>query len=152
MARVADSLVDETTGEPLLRTHALTPETGLPFHSPDVYVTTPARAVDDLLRFRDGAWRRGTFSPVARTLRHVVFDEADMLFSGGYLKPLRMCFDVLYREEKLASEGFFLDGERRRRNRGVGRRRRARRSVVQARLAQGSPRRAETRVRSRAGG
>jgi superfamily II DNA/RNA helicase len=33
-----------------------------------------------------------------------------MLFSGGYLKPLRMCFDVLYREEKLASEGFFLDG------------------------------------------
>lgn len=111
VARVADSLVDETTGEPLLRTHALTPETGLPFHSPDVYVTTPARAVDDLLRFRDGAWRRGTFSPVARTLRHVVFDEADMLFSGGYLKPLRMCFDVLYREEKLASEGFFLDGD-----------------------------------------
>ena len=103
VARVADSLVDETTGKPLLRTHALTPETGLPFHSPDVYVTTPARAVDDLLRFRDGAWRRGTFSPVARTLRHVVFDEADMLFSGGYLKPLRMCFDVLYREEKLAS-------------------------------------------------
>ena len=111
VARVADSLVDETTGEPLLQTHALTPETGLPFHSPDVYVTTPARAVDDLLRFRDGAWRRGTFSPVARTLRHVVFDEADMLFSGGYLKPLRMCFDVLYREEKLASEGFFLDGD-----------------------------------------
>ncbi len=111
VARVADSLVDETTGEPLLRTYALTPETGLPFHSPDVYVTTPARAVDDLLRFRDSAWRRGTFSPVARTLRHVVFDEADMLFSGGYLKPLRMCFDVLYREEKLASEGFFLDGD-----------------------------------------
>ena len=44
VARVADSLVDETTGEPLLQTHALTPETGLPFHSPDVYVTTPARA------------------------------------------------------------------------------------------------------------
>jgi len=110
VARVANSLVDEGTGEPLLRTYALMPETGTPFHAPDVYVTTPARAVDDLLRFREGAWRRGSFSPTARTLRHVVFDEADMLFSGGYLKPLRMCFDVLYREEKLASEGFYLPG------------------------------------------
>ena len=109
VARVADSLVDEKTGEPLLRTHALTPETGIPFNAPDVYVTTPARAVEDLLRHREGAWRRGAFSPIARTVRHVVFDEADMLFSGGYLRPLRMCFDVLYREEKLASEGFFLD-------------------------------------------
>lgn len=110
VARVADSLIDASTGEPLLRTHALTPDTGIPFNAPDVYVTTPARAMDDLLRFREGAWRRGSFAPVARTLRHVVFDEADMLFSGGYLKPLRACFDVLYREEKLASEGFFLRG------------------------------------------
>ena len=109
VTRVADSLVDESTGEPLLRTHALTPETGTPFNPPDVYVTTPARAVEDLLHHREGAWRRGSFASTARTVRHVVFDEADMLFSGGYLKPLRMCFDVLYREEKLASEGFFVD-------------------------------------------
>ena len=109
VARVADSLIDTATGEPLLRTHALTPETGTPFTNPDVYVTTPARAMDDLLRFRDGHWRRGGFAPIAQTLRHVVFDEADMLFSGGYLKPLRACFDVLYREEKLASEGFFVN-------------------------------------------
>ena len=40
-----------------------------------------------------------------------MFDEADMLFSARASKPLRMCFDVLYREEKLASEGFFLDGD-----------------------------------------
>ena len=44
VARVADSLIDTATGEPLLRTHALTPETGTPFTNPDVYVTTPARA------------------------------------------------------------------------------------------------------------
>lgn len=109
VARVADSIVDFDTGKPLLRTCALTPETGIPFTEPDVYVTTPARAMDDLLRFRDGHWRRGRFAPIAKTVRHVVFDEADMLFSGGYLRPLRACFDVLYREEKLASEGFFVN-------------------------------------------
>ena len=29
---------------------------------------------------------RGNFAPAAVHIRHVVFDEADMLLSGGYLK------------------------------------------------------------------
>ena len=104
VARVADSLVDEA-GAPLLRTTTLTPDTMLPNTLPDVVVATPARALEDVLAFSDGGWRRGNFAPAAVHIRHVVFDEADALLSGGYLRPVRGCFDVLYREEKLAALG-----------------------------------------------
>ena len=104
VTRVARSLVDDA-GEPLLRVAALTPETSMPFQLPDVVVATPARAAEDVARFSDGAWRRGNFAPAVVHVRHVVFDEADMLLSGGYLKPVRGVFDVLYREEKLAALG-----------------------------------------------
>ena len=40
----------------------------------------------------------------------MVFDEADQLLSGGYLKPVRGAFDVLYREEKLAALGLTVAG------------------------------------------
>jgi len=72
---------------------------------PDVVVATPARAAADVLRFNDGGWRRGNFHPAVVHIRHVVFDEADALLSGGYLRAVRGCFDVLYREEKLAALG-----------------------------------------------
>jgi len=104
VAKVANSLVGED-GRPLLRTSALTPDTMLPFSLPDVVVATPARAVEDVLQFSAGGWRRGNFAPAAVHIRHVVFDEADMLLSGGYLRAVRGCFDVLYREEKLAAQG-----------------------------------------------
>lgn len=104
VTRVARSLVDDA-GEPLLRVAALTPETSMPFNLPDVVVATPARAAEDVARFSEGAWRRGNFAPAVVHVRHVVFDEADMLLSGGYLKPVRGLFDVLYREEKLAALG-----------------------------------------------
>jgi len=104
VTRVANSLVGED-GKPLLRTTMLTPDTALPNTLPDIVVATPARAVEDVLGFSDGAWRRGNFAPGATHIRHVVFDEADMLLSGGYLRAVRGCFDVLYREEKLAAQG-----------------------------------------------
>ena len=105
VARVCDSLVDDL-GEPLLRTTALTPDASLPSRdAPDVVVATPARAAEDLCRFSEGAWRRGNFARDVRFIRHVVFDEADQLLSGGYLRPVRGVFDVLYREEKLAALG-----------------------------------------------
>ncbi len=116
--RVADSLIGDD-GEPLLETHALTPDTSMPSPVssasgsqtssnrglPDVVVATPARAAEDVLEFTDGGWRRGNFAPAATHVRHVVFDEADQLLSGGYLRPVRGAFDVLYREEKLAALG-----------------------------------------------
>jgi superfamily II DNA/RNA helicase len=74
-------------------------------------VATPARAAEDLCRFSEGAWRRGTFSKNVTFIRHVVFDEADQLLSGGYLRPVRGIFDVLYREEKLAALGLTVDAE-----------------------------------------
>ena len=116
--RVADSLIGDD-GEPLLETRALTPDTSMPSpvtsasgHRtssnrglPDVVVATPARAAEDVLEFTKGGWRRGNFAPAATHVRHVVFDEADQLLSGGYLRPVRGAFDVLYREEKLAALG-----------------------------------------------
>jgi superfamily II DNA/RNA helicase len=110
VAQVCDSLVDES-GEPLLKTTGLTPDASLPNRdTPDVVVATPARAAEDLCRFSEGAWRRGNFSKNVTFIRHVVFDEADQLLSGGYLRPVRGIFDVLYREEKLAALGLTVDG------------------------------------------
>ena len=108
---VCDSLVD-LNGVPLLKTVGLTPDFSLPQRdAPDVVVATPARAAEDLCRFSEGAWRRGTFSKNVTFIRHVVFDEADQLLSGGYLRPVRGIFDVLYREEKLAALGLTVDAE-----------------------------------------
>jgi len=108
---VCDSLVD-LNGDPLLKTVGLTPDASLPARdAPDVVVATPARAAEDLCRFSEGAWRRGTFSKNVTFIRHVVFDEADQLLSGGYLRPVRGIFDVLYREEKLAALGLTVDAE-----------------------------------------
>ena len=125
MKRVADSLVGDD-GEPLLVTRALTPDTSMPSPVssgssgyeasgtnrglPDVVVATPARAAEDVLEFTKGGWRRGNFAPAATHIRHVVFDEADQLLSGGYLRPVRGAFDVLYREEKLAALGLTVPG------------------------------------------
>ncbi len=113
VARVARSLVDDE-GVPLLSVAALTPnDAGMPNaqNLPDVVVATPARAVEDVCRFSEGGWRRGNFSPTVPGVRHVVFDEADMLLGGGYLKPVRALFDVLYREEKLAAMGLVTVNE-----------------------------------------
>ena len=124
--RVADSLVGDD-GEPLLVTRALTPDTSMPSPVssgssgyeassgtnrglPDVVVATPARAAEDVLEFTKGGWRRGNFAPAVTHIRHVVFDEADQLLSGGYLRPVRGAFDVLYREEKLAALGLTVPG------------------------------------------
>ena len=105
VAAVASSLVGDD-GEQLLRVAALTPDKALPIRDvPDIIVATPARAVEDVCRFSEGAWRRGAFSKHVPFIRTVVFDEADQLLSGGYLRPVRGIFDVLYREEKLAALG-----------------------------------------------
>ena len=111
VAKVANSLVDDSD-EPLLKVLALTPDAAMPSHDslPDVVVATPARASEDVLEFTRGGWRRGNFSNAAVHIRHVVFDEADQLLSGGYLKPVRGAFDVLYREEKLAALGLTVAG------------------------------------------
>ena len=108
VARVCESLVDAETGAPLLRVTGLTPDHSLPLRAelvPDVVVATPARAAEDVCSFAEGGWRRGTLSKHVATIRHVVFSEADLVLSGGYLRPVRSIFDVLYREEKLASLG-----------------------------------------------
>jgi len=93
---------------PIVRTVALTPDRGLPSSLPDIIVCTPARAEQDVFDWREGSWRKGAFSPYVKFIRTVVLDEADMLLGGGYARKVRNCFDVLFREEKLAAtRGFY---------------------------------------------
>ena len=93
---------------PIVRTVALTPDRGLPSSFPDIIVCTPARAEQDVFDWREGSWRKGAFSPYVKFIRTVVLDEADMLLGGGYARKVRNCFDVLFREEKLAAtRGFY---------------------------------------------
>ena len=62
----------------------------------------------DVFDWREGSWRNGAFSPYVKFIRTVVLDEADMLLGGGYARKVRNCFDVLFREEKLAAtRGFY---------------------------------------------
>ena len=73
--RVADSLTGDD-GEPLLKTHALTPDTSMPSNQasnrsssgglPDVVVATPARAAEDVLEFTKGVGAEG-ISPKRRS-------------------------------------------------------------------------------------
>ena len=99
---------DNDDKPPLVRTVALTPDRGLPSSFPDIIVCTPARAEQDVFDWREGSWRNGAFSPYVKFIRTVVLDEADMLLGGGYARKVRNCFDVLFREEKLAAtRGFY---------------------------------------------
>ena len=99
---------DSNINKPLVKTVALTPDRGLPSSFPDIIVCTPARAEQDVLNWREGSWRSGSFTPYVKNIRTVVLDEADMLLGGGYQRKVRNCFDVLFREEKLAAQkGFY---------------------------------------------
>ena len=99
---------DDSEKKSIVRTVALTPDRGLPSSFPDIIVCTPARAEQDVFDWREGSWRKGAFTPYVKFIRTVVLDEADMLLGGGYARKVRNCFDVLFREEKLAAtRGFY---------------------------------------------
>lgn len=99
---------DDDKKKSIVRTVALTPDRGLPSSFPDIIVCTPARAEQDVFDWREGSWRKGAFTPYVKFIRTVVLDEADMLLGGGYARKVRNCFDVLFREEKLAAtRGFY---------------------------------------------
>ena len=103
-----DDLEDDSEKKSIVRTVALTPDRGLPSSFPDIIVCTPARAEQDVFDWREGSWRKGAFTPYVKFIRTVVLDEADMLLGGGYARKVRNCFDVLFREEKLAAtRGFY---------------------------------------------
>ena len=120
----ANALVGDD-GEPLVRTVALTADmvrtlAELPYiisrtdgPSPQslraavaagipIVVCTPARLLEEVFDYSSGSWRTHPCPLAATALRTVVVDEADMLLSGGFARPLKQLVQLLDRAERAA--------------------------------------------------
>lgn len=88
-------------GSPLVRVEVLTGGQGWPTHLPDVVVATPAALMNNLFGFDANRRRRLAF---VRAVRMVVFDEADMLLGGGFVRDVGRLIDLFRLEEKRVSK------------------------------------------------
>lgn len=88
-------------GAPLVRVGVITGGQGWPTHLPDVVVATPAALMNNLFGFDANRRRRMAF---VRAVRMVVFDEADMLLGGGFVRDVGRLVDLLRLEEKRISK------------------------------------------------
>jgi len=79
-------------------------EAGIP-----IVVCTPARLLEEVFDYSSGSWRTHPGPPAAAALRAVVIDEADMLLTGGFERPLKQLIQLLDRAERaskpVAEEG-----------------------------------------------
>ncbi|KAL6294586.1 hypothetical protein ACE6H2_002728 [Prunus campanulata] len=96
VVRMADGLCDEN-GKPLLSVVSLCGRQGWPVNEPDIIVSTPAALLNNI---DPKNFRRTDF---IRSVKYVVFDEADMLLSGGYQNKVIRLIHMLRFDEKLLS-------------------------------------------------
>lgn len=98
VVRMANGLCGEN-GEPLLRATSLCGRQGWPVDDPDIVVSTPAALLNNIdpNKFK---FRRMEFT---RSVKYVVFDEADMLLNGGYQNKVIRLINFLRFDEKLLS-------------------------------------------------
>ncbi|XP_068332961.1 DEAD-box ATP-dependent RNA helicase 22 [Pyrus communis] len=94
--RMANGLRGEN-GEPLLSVVSLCGRQGWPVNEPDIIVSTPAALLNNI---DPKNFRRTDF---IRSVKYVVFDEADMLLSGGYQNKVIRLIHMLRFDEKLLS-------------------------------------------------
>lgn len=78
-------------GSPLVRVDVITGGQGWPTHLPDVVVATPAALMNNLFGIEANRRRRMAF---VRAVRMVVFDEADMLLGGGFVRDVGRLIDL----------------------------------------------------------
>lgn len=88
-------------GRPFVRVDVITGGQGWPTHLPDVVVATPAALMNNLFGFDANRRRRLAF---VRAVRMVVFDEADMLLGGGFVRDVGRLIDLFRLEEKRISK------------------------------------------------
>lgn len=88
-------------GLPLVRVDVISGGQGWPTHLPDVVVATPAALMNNLFGFDANRRRRLAF---VRAVRMVVFDEADMLLGGGFVRDVGRLIDLFRLEEKRISK------------------------------------------------
>lgn len=100
VVRMANSLCGEN-GKPLLRTAAVCGRHGWPVSRPDIIVSSPAALLNYLNAFDPERRRRSDFM---RSIKSVVFDEADMLIGGSFQNQVISLIHMLRFDEKLLSQ------------------------------------------------
>ncbi|KAL1202633.1 DEAD-box ATP-dependent RNA helicase 22 [Cardamine amara subsp. amara] len=96
VVRMVNGLLDED-GNPLLRVEAVCGSQGWPDRLPDIVVSTPAALLNNIEPKRN---RRVEF---LRSVKYVVFDEADMLLCGSFQNQIIRLINMLRFDEKQVS-------------------------------------------------
>ncbi|VAI32145.1 unnamed protein product [Triticum turgidum subsp. durum] len=96
---MANSLLD-VSGEPLKRAVAVCGPKGWPAVRPDILVATPAALLNYLFDYDPERRRREKF---LRSVKYIVFDEADMLLCGSFENQIIRLIHMLRFDEKLLS-------------------------------------------------
>ncbi|XAR65020.1 RNA helicase [Bertholletia excelsa] len=87
-------------GEPLLKVAAVCGRQGWPVGEPDIIVSTPVALLNYLYAIDPEKRKRSDF---IRCVKHVVFDEADMLLCGSFQNQVIRLINMLRFDEKLLS-------------------------------------------------
>ncbi|KAF3527703.1 hypothetical protein DY000_02041204 [Brassica cretica] len=96
VVRMVNGLLGED-GLPLLRVEAVCGSQGWPDKQPDIIVSTPAALLNNIEPKRN---RRVEF---LRSVKYVVFDEADMLLCGSFQNQIIRLINILRFDEKQVS-------------------------------------------------
>ncbi|CAA7047360.1 unnamed protein product [Microthlaspi erraticum] len=96
VVRMVNGLLGED-GNPLLRVEAVCGSQGWPDKQPDIIVSTPAALLNNIEPKRN---RRVEF---LRSVKYVVFDEADMLLCGSFQNQIIRLIDMMRFDEKQVS-------------------------------------------------
>ncbi|KAM3202998.1 DEAD-box ATP-dependent RNA helicase 22 isoform X1 [Capsicum annuum] len=99
VVRMANSLCDDS-GTPLVRIAAVCGRQVWPVKEPDIMVSTPAALLNYLYSIDPERRRRSEF---IRSVKYVVFDEADMLLCGSFQNQVVRLINMLRFDEKLLS-------------------------------------------------
>ncbi|ESQ29494.1 hypothetical protein EUTSA_v10023381mg [Eutrema salsugineum] len=96
VVRMVNGLLGED-GNPLLRAEAVCGSQGWPDKQPDIIVSTPAALLNNIEPKRN---RRVEF---LRSVKYVVFDEADMLLCGSFQNQIIRLINLMRFDEKQVS-------------------------------------------------
>ncbi|KAI3696527.1 hypothetical protein L1987_79545 [Smallanthus sonchifolius] len=99
VVRMANCICNDN-GEPLLRVAAVCGRQGWPVNRPNIIVSTPAALLNYLHAINPERRRRAEF---IRDVKHVVFDEADMLLCGSFQNQVIRLINMFRFDEKLLS-------------------------------------------------
>ncbi|XP_060214384.1 DEAD-box ATP-dependent RNA helicase 22 [Lycium barbarum] len=105
VVRMANSLCNDS-GTPLLSIAAVCGRQVWPSKEPDVMVSTPAALLNYLYSIDPERRRRSEF---IRSVKYVVFDEADMLLCGSFQNQVVRLIDMLRFDEKQLSRSKNLE-------------------------------------------